>query len=348
MIEQRIATFMNAFTAWIQAQDGDIQGSVERSAERFDRADIMHMLQHLRTRVTADSLQQWADQSYVESPPSDVLCLHAGNLPLVGFQDVAAVWLSGHHYRGKLSRKDPWLMASFLEVLSKYDDQQRLTWSTELSELPKTAATHILFAGSDQTIPTVKKHLLETGQADSTSKWHIRTASFSITVLRQADTQDYRDLAESILRYDGAGCRSVKVVISDEALTSDSCGLSDVMEEWWSKQPTYRKPSAQTRFDVAVLHAVERPYLLLEHLLFESDGELGVNPDRIIWLHGGQERVESLIARYGAKIQSVYGSKHVKQKEIAGRKVEELSRSQDPNIDWKPDGVDILRQLGKL
>src|SRR5690606_21842965 len=101
MVERRIATFMNAFTAWIQAQEGDIQVAVERSSERFHRADIMYMLQHLRTRVTADNLQQWVDQSYVESSPSDVLCLHAGNLPLVGFQDVAAVWLSGHNYRGK-------------------------------------------------------------------------------------------------------------------------------------------------------------------------------------------------------------------------------------------------------
>jgi len=348
MIEHRISTFMRAFSAWIQAPEGDIRSAVERSAERFDRADIMHMLQHLKTRVTHENLQQWVDQSYSESPVSDVLCLHAGNLPLVGFQDLVAVWLSGHRYQGKLSRKDPWLMASFLEVLSKYDDQQRLHWSTDLSELPEIVAGHVLFAGSEQTVPTVKELLWATGRADGSTKWHIRTASFSVAWIREATGQDYRDLAESIMRYDGAGCRSVKVVVSDVALTSDSCGITDAIEEWWSKQPTYREPTTQTHFDVAVLHAVERPYLLLEHFLLETEGELGTNPDRILWMQGGQERVEALMGRYGAKIQSIYGSNQVKQKEIAGRSVEDLSRSQDPDIDWQPDGVDILRQLGKL
>jgi hypothetical protein len=342
MIEQRIDVFMDAFTAWIEAKEGNIREAADRTSELFHRGDVMHMLGHLRKRVTHDSLSDWVSHSYRESPPTDVLCLHAGNLPLVGFQDLVAVWLSGHRYMGKLSRKDPWLMASFLEVLSKRDNESRLAWSTNLDDLPVCPAGHVLFAGSERTVPAIRERLLGEGRADGGTQWHIRTASFSIAWLEGAVGQDYRDLAEAILRFDGAGCRSVKVVVSDVPLTSGSCGVTDTLEEWWSRQPSYRKPTPQTTFDVAVLHAVERPYLLLEHLLLETEGDLNGNPDRILWLRGGQERVEALLGRYGAKIQSVYASGRVSRTQVAGRELEALARAQDPKVDWCPDGEDVL------
>jgi hypothetical protein len=346
MIEQRIDAFMDAFTAWIEAKEGNIREAADRTSELFHRGDVMHMLGHLRKRVTRESLSEWVNHSYRESPPTDVLCLHAGNLPLVGFQDLVAVWLSGHRYLGKLSRKDPWLMASFLEVLSKRENESRLAWATNLDNLPVCPVGHVLFAGSERTVPAVRERLLGEGRADGGTQWHIRTASFSIAWLVGADGQEYRDLSEAILRFDGAGCRSVKVVVSDVPLTSGSCGVTDTLEEWWSRQPSYRKPTPQTKFDVAVLHAVERPYLLLEHVLLETEGELNGNPDRILWLRGGQERVEALVGRYGAKIQSVYASGRVSQTQVAGRELEPLARAQDPPVDWRPDGVDVLAVIG--
>lgn len=348
MIEQRIDAFMDAFWQWIDVREGNIREAVNQTATRFDKLDVIHMLGQLRRRVRRDTLSDWAKSSYRETPPTDVLCLHAGNLPMVGFQDLVAVWMSGHRYVGKLSRKDPWLMASFLEVLSKRDTEGRLVWSTDLDDLPVRPAGHVLFAGSERTVPTIRERLLGEGRADVGTKWHIRTASFSVAWLEGADGHDYRDLAETILRFDGAGCRSVKVVVSDVPLTSGSCGVMDALEEWWVRQPSYRKPTPQTKFDVAVLHAVERPYLLLEHLLIETEGELNGNPDRILWLSGGQERVEALVGRYGTKIQSVYATGRVSQTQVAGRELEPLARAQNPLVDWRPDGVDVLAAIGDL
>lgn len=348
MIEQRIDAFMDAFWQWIDVREGNIREAVNQTATRFDKLDVIHMLGQLRRRVRRDTLSDWAKSSYRETPPTDVLCLHAGNLPMVGFQDLVAVWMSGHRYVGKLSRKDPWLMASFLEVLSKRDTEGRLVWSTDLDDLPVRPAGHVLFAGSERTVPTITERLLGEGRADVGTKWHIRTASFSVAWLEGADGHDYRDLAEAILRFDGAGCRSVKVVVSDVPLTSGSCGVMDALEEWWVRQPSYRKPTPQTKFDVAVLHAVERPYLLLEHLLIETEGELNGNPDRILWLSGGQERVEALVGRYGTKIQSVYATGRVSQTQVAGRELEPLARAQNPLVDWRPDGVDVLAAIGDL
>jgi len=345
MVDQRIEQFMDAFDAWIQAREGDIRAAVDRTSEHFYRQDVMHMVQHLRERVTRESLRAWAAESYREGAKGDVLCLHAGNLPMVGFQDLIAVWLSGHRYQGKLSRKDPFLMDSFLKVLADRVGMERLEWSIQLEDLTVRPASHILFAGSELTVPLVRGRLEGEGRADGGTNWHIRTASFSVAWLKEADARDYQDLAEAILRYDGAGCRSVKVVVSDEPLMVDSCGLTDAFEAWWSKQPSYRMLSEQTRYDRALLHAVERPYVLLEHVLLEMEGELNGNPDRILWLQGGQERVEALLGRYGAKIQSVYGSGRVSQTQVAGREIEQLSRAQDPDVNWKPDGEDPLLSL---
>jgi len=345
MVEQRIDQFTDAFDAWIEAREGDIREAVSLTSERFHRQDVMHMLEHLRKRVTRDSLRSWVIASYHEGPQRDVLCMHAGNLPLVGFQDLIAVWLAGHRYQGKLSRKDPFLMDSLLRVLASRAGTERLEWSTQLEDLTVRASSHILFAGSELTVPQLRSHLEEEGRADGGTQWHIRTASFSVAWLKEASGHDYEDLAEAILRYDGSGCRSVKVVVSDVPLTADYCGVTDAFEVWWSRYGTYRKPTGQTLFDRAVLHAVERPYLLLEHMLLEMEGELNGNPDRILWLQGGQERVEALLGRYGGKIQSVYRSGHVSQTHVFEQELEPLSRAQDPELNWRPDGKDPLESL---
>lgn len=345
MVEQRIDQFIDAFDAWIQAREGNIREAVGLTSERFHRQDVLHMLEHLRKRVTRDSLRSWVKVSYHEGPQRDVLCLHAGNLPLVGFQDLIAVWLAGHRYQGKLSRKDPFLMDSFLGVLASRAGTDRLEWSTQLEDLAVRPSIHIMFAGSELTVPQLRSRLEGEGRADGGTHWHVRTASFSVAWLKEADGQDYEDLAEAILRYDGAGCRSVKVVVSDVPLTADSCGITDAFEAWWSRQGSYRKPSEQTLYDRAVLHAVERPYLLLEHLLLETEGELNGNPDRILWLQGGQERVEALLGRYGGKIQSVYGSGRVSQTQVGEQELEALARAQDPELNWRPDGKDPLQSL---
>jgi hypothetical protein len=345
MIEQRIDQFIEAFEAWIQAKEGDIRQAVDQTSKLFHRQDVLHMLQHLQKRVTRESLRAWVSESYREGSKGNVLCLHAGNLPMVGFQDLIAVWLAGHRYQGKLSRKDPILMDSFLRVLSDRVGTDRLEWSTQLEDLTVRASTHIVFAGSALTVPQVRHRLEEEGRAVVGTHWHIRTASFSVAWLKQAESRDYEDLAEAILRYDGAGCRSVKLVVSDQPLTADSCGITDAFEAWWSRQATYRTPSEQTRYDRAVLHAVERPYLMLEHMLLETEGELNGNPDRILWLQGGQERVEALLERHGAKIQSIYGSEHIRQTHITGRTVEPLSGAQDPQVNWCPDGENLIQSI---
>src|SRR5690606_16364093 len=109
--------------------------------------------------------------------------------------------------------------------------------------------------------------LTKAGLADESTRFVMRTASFSVAWLRGATDRDYGDLAEAILRYGGNGCRSVKAVVSDVSLLSESCDLTDALEAWWTRQPDHRAPTERTRFDVAALHAAERPYLLLEQLL---------------------------------------------------------------------------------
>ena len=57
---------------------------------------------------------------------------------------------------------------------------------------------------------------------------------------------------------------------------------------------------------------------------------------------------KALVGRYGAKIQSVYAAGRVSQTQVAGRELEPLARAQNPLVDWRPDGVDVLAAIGDL
>jgi len=66
------------------------------------RADVVYQLKHLADAITPESLRQWVQKSWSTSDstlqelqPTDVICcIHAGNLPMVGLQDMFAVVLS--------------------------------------------------------------------------------------------------------------------------------------------------------------------------------------------------------------------------------------------------------------
>jgi len=345
MLEDRIDRFLRAFDAWINGSKGTLNHAFTQSQVYFKASDIRHRLAHLKSRLTKEALVEWTHQYDQPAAPQTCLCLHAGNLPLVGFQDVLAVWLAGHRYVGKLSKRDPWLMASFLEVLHAFADDRLLVWHTALEALPHTPVDRVLFSGSEVTVPQVKTVLQELGMVQDHTQWLIRTASFSVAWLEDPSDSDVRDLAEAILRYDGSGCRSVKVVCCNQDLPTYRCALEDTLEQWWSTNGGHRAPTPQTLWDKAYLHAIDQPYLLTEHLLMAGNAEFTDNTDRILWIKGEQEALEAFIQRYATRIQALYHSDRMGEQVIGDRKTEPLRRAQDPDIDWKADGKEVISWL---
>lgn len=346
MNEDRIDRFIRAFEAWISRTEGNLDKAISQSQTQFKASDIHHRLLHLKDRVTKDALINWVSRSSTSTGPKTCLCLHAGNLPLVGFQDVLAVWLAGHRYVGKLSRRDPWLMASFLEVLRTYSHKEELVWATTLEALPHIPVDKVLFSGSEVTVPLITNALQDLCMLRDHTEWLVRTASFSVAWLQDPVEKDLTDLAEAILRYDGSGCRSVKVVICNHDLNDFRCALEDAFEGWWSTHGGHRIPSTQTIWDKAYLQAIERPHVLVEHLLLAGLDELTDNSDRILWIKGGEDAVSIFTQRYSGRIQALYGCERTAfPTRVGAFSIESLRRAQDPDIDWKADGKEVLTWL---
>src|SRR5690606_6287343 len=89
----------------------------------FPESDVQFAVNQLKRSVQNNEMVAWAtkvcshyhdtsDSALIDYSNRRILCLHAGNLPLVGFQDALAVLLSGAQYFGKISRKDPLLLPS--------------------------------------------------------------------------------------------------------------------------------------------------------------------------------------------------------------------------------------------
>lgn len=345
MIEDRISRFLTAFDAWIHQKQGNLEEAIRRSRVYFTLSDIQHRLDHLKQHLNESALTDWVLRSYQATPSQTCLCLHAGNLPMVGFQDLLAVYLSGHAYFGKLSKSDPWLMASFIEVLKAHSSQGELQWSTHLEALPQQPMDRVLFSGSNATVPLVRQALAKAGMTNTHTRWLMRVASFSIAWLPNPSPTDMQDLAEAILRYRGSGCRSVKVIITNGDFKTWQCGIEDVFEAWWLRNGDVRKPTQPTLWDNAYDQAIERNHCLLESWLITSDSELNQNPDRILWICGGEEAVQECYQRYGPNIQSLYTSDPDRCPSHPGLTIEPLYRAQDPDISWKADGVDVLSWL---
>lgn len=343
MASKRTDIFFSAFDAWISGREGNLWDAVTRSELLFHPSDIRHMLWSLRENMTLNALRSWQLDEY-ETTDAAVLCLHAGNLPLVGFQDVVAVYLSGRPYRGKISRKDPFLLPSFLEVLCSRDPLFNAKWSVELHDLNDDIHT-LVFAGSESSIPAVRTLLQKSGVLHRDTEEIVRTASMSIAYLPQPEGKDFEDLAEAVLRYDGNGCRSVKMVVSDSELSDVACGLEDAFEAWWIKNGIHPpKMSELTRYDRATAAAVGHPSLQIEHLLWVDSPEPGGNAHRLLWLKGGLAMLESLITTHKKSVQQVYSRNGGFLSEMIPD-AEPLFRAQDPPICWMPDGIDLLGRL---
>src|SRR5699024_2778474 len=152
----------------------------------FGEHDVRFALQALKKSIDREILIQWVERVGLttknDTSGQNVLCLHDGNLPLVGFQDALAVLLSGARYTVKISRKDPYLLPTFLNEVKKTDlwGSIDVQWSHHLDDLEGMQNDAILFAGSGQSVPGVMEAINKLSLSTADTRFLIRTAHFSM------------------------------------------------------------------------------------------------------------------------------------------------------------------------
>ncbi len=270
-VQKRIETLSKVADTWLSDDNEHLLRAVHNTVEEnyFSFEDVQFALKSLRNTFTQDAMEQWVKQAGVSEDDGveskNILCLHAGNLPLVGFQDVLAVLLSGAKYTGKISRKDPYLLSTFLNEVKKTEvwSAVDVQWSHRLDDFEDMRSDKVLFAGSQRSVPGVKQAIRNLNMETSETKYLIRTAHFSLAYFDQDEEEHFHKLAEAILRYGGQGCRSVAVIVSPFAFESIAGKLRTACEQFLSENPQHKQPEAKLNQRYAYNTAIERSQFFL-------------------------------------------------------------------------------------
>ena len=354
-VTDRVKVVAAAFQSWIRDSSSGLSEAKARTVSEgfFPDHDANYSIQCFGRQVTESSLMSWIEEQLSGLPaiiPQKILCLHAGNLPMVGLQDVIACLVLGHKYYGKISRKDPYLIPSFLSYFKRQNPDAPVVWSTNLDDYRQLGADAVLFSGSEDAVPEVRKTLEQDRMVKSDTSYLIRTAHFSIAYLDKDDPAYLKALSDAVVRYEGKGCRSVAIIVSPLSLRSQQCHLTDYFEAFWTANPEIVNQNPKLRYRMAYNKAIDRSQAMLDKFLIEeSDPDLEENV--IYWQQGGPELVRELSDRFREQVQNIYitGS-HVTIPgfEDTSDRIDFLNRAQCPKISWKPDGIDVLKWLANL
>ncbi len=336
---------------WLES--AELAQAVQKTldARLFTDSDIRFTLEHLRDTISRGDLKTWVDRNRAYDPTKSggtILCLHAGNLPLVGFQDALAVILSGYSYAGKISKKDPFLLVSFLEQLQKelHFDSRKIRYSTELSDFKGLGADYWMFAGAESSLLQIKSLLEQHRIVKPGAESLLRLAHFSIAVLDDTLTDlALQDLTESILRYDGKGCRSVALIYSRMPLSKQAGKLAKVGKEWLVKNGVSFNPPEHLKWKFAYNAAVGLEQVWIGNTLIQNGNPVIGHHQHVYWqslnvLH------EQLVV-FGKGLQQMYtiGNGSGICPELVSDKYDLLSDAQKPKLYWQPDGTDTLKWI---
>lgn len=351
MIEQRVVEIEEALRIWFDSNE--LLEAIEKTVEAnlFNRHDVNFAVEHLKKTVERGDILYWVDLYSELSSPDDtrtILCLHAGNLPLVGFQDMLAVVLSGARYAGKISKKDPFLITSFILLLKQLNPVlgEKLGFSTELSDFAGLKADLWMFAGSEVSLDEIKSALEKQHIVKSDSESLLRVAHFSMAVINShITTSCLVDLVESILRYNGKGCRSVAIICSDMELSDLAEELELIGREWLIKNRIHFNPDTLLKWRHAYNSAVNIDQVWLGNALVQVGHPVIGHNQHVYWQP--MKSLQDLLSLYGSGVQQVYTSQKgdLTEFELFSDKKDYLGNSQTPELYWKPDGIDPLKWI---
>lgn len=352
-IQERIDTLLEVVDNWLQNENEFLMEAAGRTVDEgyFASHDVKYALRALKKNINRTALEEWIeriDYHQLEGTgKKNVLCLHAGNIPLVGFQDAFCTLLSGERYTGKISRKDPYLLPTFLNEAKKtalWSDVD-IQWAHRLDDFEDMRHDAVLFAGSESSVPDVMEALTELRLVTDQTRYLIRTAHFSMAYFDQKDERILKDLTKAIFRYGGKGCRSVAIVVSPFSLEDIKCEFTDYIESFWLDNPQHLKPSEKLYYQYAYNKSIERPQAWLDDFLLQEGGLEFEQDFTCYWVQGDEMVVAELASQFQKDLQSIYiPHPEVNILDLEGQ-TEFLSDAQSPPIDWKPDGTDTLQWL---
>ena len=288
-------------------------------------------LLHWSTLLKDKNLTDWLSDYRLSKTPKRVGLILAGNIPLVGFHDVLAVILSGHHALIKLSSKDTLMIPYLLKKWSGLADEE-LDYEIidRLEDFDAVIAT-----GSNNTA-----RYLEYYFKDHLSI--IRKNRTSVGVLSGEESDaELKLLSQDIFRYFGLGCRNVTRLFIPEGFKLDR-----LFENFFDFKEVINHHKYANNYDYnKAIYLLDQDLFWDNNFVLLKEDEKLFSPLSVINFSRYKDlsEVKEQIKTNEADIQCVVASPNLKIKNSIT-----FGEAQTPGLSTYADNIDTMRFLEVL
>lgn len=274
-----------------------------------------------------EKLQNWVNYYHIDDNirPQKIGIVMAGNIPLVGFHDFLAVFITGHQQSIKLSDKDDVLLPHLIEKLKQ--------WNAKVSSLIKTSE---MLKDCDAYIAT--------GSNNSTRYFHhyfgkypsiIRNNKTSVAVLSGNETDEQLSLlADDVFIYFGLGCRNITKLWVPEGYNFEMLLKAFKKYNYFKNLTKYRN---NFDYNLALLIMNNKYYMSNENIIL-SENENIFSPASVVHYeyYKNKENIFEQL-KTNENIQCIVGENYI-----------QFGESQTPGLFDYADGIDTMEFLLSL
>jgi hypothetical protein len=279
-----------------------------------------------------NNLEKWvSDYDFKDKKPKIVGLTLAGNIPLVGFQDVLCTFVSGNISLIKMSSKDNILLPFLLKKLTNFYPQFKdlFSFNNENDTLKNFDA--VIATGSDNSARYFEYYF-------SKFPHIIRKNRTSIAIISDKTTDnDLVKLGEDVFSYFGLGCRNVSKVLVPQGFD-----ITRIFDNWNSFEYVYDhfKYSNNYIYNKSIYLVNQEKFLDNGFAILKENPGLSSPIGVIFYEFYNQEAdKENFIETYSDKIQIIVGEKNDKFETT------EFGSSQNVHLWDYADNVDTMKFL---
>ncbi|WP_236980090.1 acyl-CoA reductase [Membranihabitans maritimus] len=296
----------------------------------FPKENYWDALEAIKQKMlNSDSILEWIN--HYSFPVADVHkkrvgIVFAGNIPLVGFHDFLAIYLSGHETVIKLSSKDPFVFPAIIKIMGEKDPSihSRVKIVERLEIFDAVIAT-----GSNNSNRYFEYYFSEVPNI-------LRKNRTSVSILKGDETpEELLSLGKDIFSYYGLGCRNVTKIF-----VPSGYGLQDLLDQFsafdWVIQNSKYKNNFDYNLSIELLNRSD--HFSNNFLVLKRDNSALSSPIGMLYFddYSNIHDVEGFIQNRKDQIQCVVGNHKVEDIPLIP-----FGKSQEPGLFDYPDGVDV-------
>ncbi|MAX79476.1 MAG: acyl-CoA reductase [Crocinitomicaceae bacterium] len=294
----------------------------------FDKENVHTMLKEIVASLDKGALKQWSSELPEENrTPKTIGVIMAGNVPMVGFQDLLSILITGNKAKVKLSSKDEVLIPFWFNILSEINNAFKndvAFFENRIGEVDAMIAT-----GSDNSSRYFEHYF---GKYPNI----IRKNRTSVAILTGDETEEeLHELGRDIFTYFGLGCRNVSKIYVPKEYKLDAF-FEGIIK--WDKVADNKKYYNNYQYNRTV-YLLNREQILDNNFVILKEEEALVSPIGVLFYerYGSLEELTQKLKAKEEHIQCIVGKNNTN-----------FGNAQSPQLDDYADGIDVLSFISLL